>query len=381
MPDDYKRFRKIFEEIEKDKATIAWRRKTKRAIVDREKLLTRGMIEDIIKKNQSYTYTYRGQEYTITKADLKAANKASARNYIARKGVTFQTLLQKTNDETKSRSADQIKNAHLFKIKNNILIFLTDKTEDSKWSKPKHRCTVELKSFDMPDEFDERSSYKATAKKVINGKVGVYCDCEDFQYRRNYWVTKIGSYVNQEADKSIRRTFPFIGKKTAFTNTPKESSFPKITHPDGSKGPLCIHLIRAKKELEKAMTVNRIAQEMARLAKSKVDADEVEDVTITDEMLDGLEKKIGKDKLISVRDKWVDQKAKKSHSRFKQATKAFSGFFKTMMSKEIKKREKLEKERVEGIKDMLRDGLSVDQAAKYSKMSKDAVKEIAKELK
>ncbi|MBU2648779.1 hypothetical protein KKI24_28990 [bacterium] len=381
MAETYEQFRKVYEEIQKDKAVISRSRLKTRTEVDRHKLLTIGILEDLVRKGDDYTYTYKGVTYTISKAALKGMRE-NVRGKFNKNGVTFSQLLQKTDSDTKSHSREEIKNAHVVSVKNALLVILTDKSGKSTWRRPKHRCTIELKDFDgwASEPPSTNGSYRVNAQKACKGNVGVYCDCEDFQYRRNYWVTLIKAFITQSADTTTRRKFLFLGKET-ISNTPKETSFPKITHATGEKGPLCIHLIRAKKELEKPITINRVAQEMVRLANSVEPGAGVGEVEISDEVYKELEKKIGKGKLKQATDAWVDEKAKKAFEPFKKATETFRGIFKKMMSKEIKKREKIEGANKKMAKELLRLNQPAKKVSELSGLDIKEVEKLAKELK
>lgn len=370
------RFEKQYQQILKDRAKIAYGRLSKRTTVDAHKLFTIAALQELKRQGKSIEFynNLKRQNETSKASDLIKADREFKKKFPTAdtKGVTFRKLLQKTNGDTKTRSRSQIKGGFLSGIRGPLVTIMTDKSEDSKWKHSHHRTVIDLKSLAREREAPSKDgSYKANARRAVNGSVGVYCDCEDFQYRRNYWVHRVNADISSAFEIESKRGFLGFGKKRAVNINPHENAFPKITHPKGDKGPLCIHLIKAKEILERPLTVARIAGEMKKAISSTGPG--TEDVHLIEE-IDAAEKKYGKEAVKNATQSVLKEKTDSSFKRFTKAVTSFKSSFKTMLSKERKANKAM-------ILELLRVGQSVEKVAKLSGRPVKEVEDFAKEIK
>jgi hypothetical protein len=350
---NYQTFKKAKKQIEKDAAVIANRRTSQRKL-DSDKLLTMKIIDAVSRKNGEISYFNRkGEVETIKARDLKQSQ-AKEKKHFGRAGITIQSLMKRTNNQWLTRSKKEIKTGHVSQVKSTFeackVIIYTGKSSESKWPHPKHRVVVDLKDY---HEYLSRSpgdKYKKNAKAAISGTIGVYCDCEDFQYRRAYWVQHIGAFVS--SDRHIK----------------PETAFPKITHPRGERGPLCIHLIKACKTLMQPTSVAILARTMNRDAGSKnAGSDRV--INISEKQYNEFIKEIGKEKVEKIKNEWLEKEARKDFKKFRKAGESF-----------MKQNPKM-KEAIKGVRKMLKDGIPIKKIVEYSILPKKQIEEIAKKVK
>ena len=382
MSASFSQFRKQYKNIQKDKAVIARKRVRQRTKVDRDKLLTMAIIEDLAKKGDEYKYFYKGKEYTVSKKELiksreKFKKKVTGKK--ATKGVTLRALLKHTDKATKERSKEKIRSGNFANMKSNVVTIFTGKSAGSKWKSAYHRVIIELKDYYYEAGESPENGYKKNAQRAIKGKVGVYCDCEDFQYRKNYWITQLGAYVSQAAEIAISRR---LFRKKAISINPKETSFPKITNPSGKLGPLCIHIIKAKQVIEQPVTIALIAKQMIKDAESISPGEDPAEIRITEDDYDAYVKEKGDEKLKKMKTSWLDKSAEKAFKQFSKAGKAFQGFVSDMLSKEIKRRKSAETKLDRVIENVLRaNNMNVKETVETLGVDKKDVKAVVKKIK
>lgn len=338
---DYQAFKDTNRQIQRQKSILRRSRNTTRRM-DSEKLLTIDILNDLAKKGGKFKYKYLGKDLESDPKKLKKARAKLTKNY-NRKGITIQSLLKGTPNETISRSRLEIKTAHISQVKNNSrLIILTDKTGESKWRSAKHRCEVELKEYhDILNQDTGDLTYLTHAQAVIAGKVGVSCDCEDFQYRKNYSASLVGAYADEKD---------------------RETSFPKIRNPSLDKGLLCIHLVKALKVLMLPTSAKLLARAMAKEAKS-ITPGKVKNTTITQAEYDRMmQEQGGAEATDNVKNKWLDKESRKSYKAYKKARESFNKQSKDMITKKVaaaeKKAEaKYNKQMLDSAKNLLKNGV------------------------
>jgi hypothetical protein len=373
---NYKTFKKVSREIEKEKAIISLRRKEQREL-DADKLLTLHVFNELSRKGDSFKYTYMGQEFEADPKQL-AKFRTKETKHFKRAGITVKSLMKRTDNKWIRRSKQEIKTGFLSQFKGNKAIILTGKTSESKWKKSNHRTVIELKQYqEYLNQTPPDGDYGVNVKAAIAGTIGVYCDCEDFQYRRNYWVSTIGAYVT--SDRHIK----------------PETAFPKITHPAGQRGPLCIHLVKACKILLTPIAIGLIKRTMKRDAASVTPGHD-KPKSLTEKEFEKFLEDQGAEKVEAIKNEWLDKGSRKAFQQFKKAGDSFKKHGKDMLSKAVKKAEDKAKVKIKAaekktakisdalnksIRLLLKTGMNQKDIAKELEIPQKQVQDVAKDSK
>jgi hypothetical protein len=348
---DHKPRVESYKAIQKDFAKIRMDRSATRHI-DQSRLLTLDLYKRAVHGGKAITLQVGAGKVEYSASQIRKYGQAR-RKFVRKyqKGATIKALLKKCDSETLQSSRKQIKTGNVSRMQGDLVIIYTGKTQNSTFAKPKHTCRIELKDFDRilhkagPD-------YRKMTLGILGGPIGVFCDCEDYQFRRAYWATQINAY----------------------TRDYKETAFTKITNPKGDKGPICIHLVKALRLLATPMGISIVERSVKANAK-KIDPNVEKGAKISkkeQEKFAKLEKEV---------EAHLDKQGKLMLAQFTKASKAYETHRKKMLSSLVKTKKslqgevvRLKKEKLAMVKGMVKEGLTIETAAKIAQVNVDVAK-------
>ncbi len=234
---EFRAFERQFNKVRKANAQVR---------VDAVGLLTPELLRKHLKSGQDLVLQYgrRGATVTYTLADLQKFAKAvkttkdTHRDKVA--GVPLLQLEAASRPEDHERSRQQIKNATLYRIHNNILHFQVSASGEN--GKQYYQVRVRLEEW--YDNMTDPRTWLSAARNCAVGRLSFDCGCGRHQYWYRYLAT--------------------IG---GFALSPLEKDFPKIRNPQLT-GCCCKHVLKVLKQLKSASVHGLIAKELERQSKS-----------------------------------------------------------------------------------------------------------------
>jgi hypothetical protein len=343
---EFKRFERLFNQVYREKAE-----KRQGAIGTMTPEVMRKHLASGAPMSLLYGGTWQGDKIVpFTRDDLirfgKAAKASKKQFGSSKRGVTARQLIGASLSIDIMRAKSQIRSAILYRMFNGkdgmILRFRVTASPESEFQY--HQVKIRLDEWS--DSITTTKSYRKIAKKVLEGRISIECDCG----RHQYW-------------------FRYIATIGGFAIHPLEHSYPKIRNPKLT-GSCCKHVLKVFAAMRGAQVYNKVLKEIEVQAKAIGYGDDKTGRFLKKDEIDKLEKESKQVKAVEkslaskafglfrraergIKQKMAETNVAKALSKLRNQSTAYKQIAKT----ERKVREKAEKQNQKMSKDLVKSKL------------------------